>query len=604
MVVSMPNIQHIIALDYESYYDKEYSLSKMPTHQYVRDGRFRCLGCGFQFPGEAPFYARDHSETEQTLRRIDALGWDTVALIAHNAQFDGTVLYERFGGRKPGFWFDTQLMARYLIAQGKLPPDLSASLGKLAPLVGMEKGDTWAAVHGSEMERADYGLDDIRITMALFTWFMKKGVPADELEYMDMNVRTATEPVIVLDHALLTEAATVTPEDQQLHKLLRKDANMVALLERLGVEVEYKTTPKGARKPALAKTDTFMQELVNGGLGLASELASRRLEANSSITHSRARTMLNVGDPLPTPLLYYGAHTGRDSGRDNLNAQNFPNKGPLRKALMAPEGYVFVVGDSSQIEARGVGWQAGDERLLAVFREADASGDAAKDAYRIFGGRYMYRKSPEELDDGERAISKGGLLGLGFGQGWRGLQAGSRRQGLVVPDDMAQLAVDGYRGGFDRVPKWWRRLMRWVLADGYLDLPDGRRLTYPDVGEEVVDEERGVPDPVFYRHTIFSKGVPRGKRQRVKLWHGVLAENRTQAAMRSVVFWQAMMMRRDGLRVISKSHDEVICLVRDEDANDAAACMLRWLRTPPPWAEGLPLNGKVVIGKRYSECKG
>lgn len=599
----MPNIQHIIGLDFESYYDKEYSLSKMPTHQYIRDPRFKCLGCGFEFPGEEPFYAKDHDAVEHVLKRIDAIGWDKVALVAHNAQFDGSVLYERFGRRAPGFWFDTQLMARYLVSQGALPPDMTVSLARLASLVGMEKGDTWAAVHGTEAERADYGLDDIRIMMALLRLFFQKGIPSDELEYMDMDIRTATEPVLVLDEPLLEEAATVTPQDEQLYKLLRKDANMVALLERCGVEVEYKTTPKGTVKPALAKTDTFMQWLLEADLGLASELASRRLSANSSITHTRARTMLNVGAPLPTPLLYYGAHTGRDSGRDNLNVQNFPSKGPLRASLVAPEGYVFVVGDSDQIEARGVGWQAGDERLLEVFREADASGDAAKDAYRIFGGRYMYRMAPQDLSHDERQISKAGLLGLGFGQGWRGLQAGSRRRGLVIEDSLSQLAVDGYRGGFARVPAWWRRLMRWVLEDGYLELPDGRRLTYPDIGEEVVDEDTGKPDPVFYRHSIFSKGVRKGQRQRVKLWHGVLAENRTQAAMRSVVFWQAIMMRRDGLRIVSKSHDEVIAIARIEEAEEARACMLRWLRTNPEWAAGLPLNGKVATGRTYAECK-
>lgn len=596
------NLEFIIGFDYESYYDKEYSLSKMPTHQYVRDERFKCLGCGFQFPGEAPFYARDAAEVEKVLKRIDDIGWDRVALVAHNAQFDGTVLYERFGGRKPGFWLDTQLMARYLVAQGRFPPEQTVSLAALAPLVGMTKGDTWAAVHGTEAERADYGLDDIRIMMALLKVFLGKGIPPDELEYMDMKIRAATEPVLCLDIPTLEETATVTPQDEMLHKLLRKDANMVELLERLGVEVEYKTTPKGKRKPALAKTDTFMQELVAGDLGLVSELASRRLEANSSITHTRARTMLAVGEPLPMPYLYYGAHTGRDSGKDNLNVQNFPNKGPLRGCLRAPPGYKLVVGDSGQIEARGVGWLAGDERLLEVFREADRANDPGKDAYRVFGGKYMYRKSPEELDDDERKIAKAGLLGLGFGQGWRGLKIGSRRRGLIISDDMSILAQDSYRGGFDRVPPWWRRLMRWVLQDGYVELPDGRRIYYPDVGEEVWDEEEGVVEKVFYRHQIFSKG-PRGRRQRVKLWHGIVAENKTQAAMRSVVFWQSAQMRKDGIRVIGMSHDEVIAIARIDEATDCAASMLQWLKTPPPWAEGLPLTGSVNIGDTYAECK-
>lgn len=613
----MHNVSYIIGLDFESFYDKDYSLGKMPTHQYVRgdqqrfDGgewhyfedKWQCLGCGFQFPNEEPFYAKDTDAVEAVFQRIDALGWENVALVAHNCQFDGSVLYERFGKRKPAFWLDTQLMARYLVAQGKLPPDQSVSLAKLAPLVGMIKGDTWAAVHGSEEERADYGLDDIRIMMALLRKFLAYGFPADELEYMDMKIRGMTEPVLCLDKPLLEEAATVTPQDIELHKLLRKDANMVTLLERLGVEVEYKTTPKGKRKPALAKTDAFMQGLVASDQGLASELASRRLDANSSITHTRARTMLNVGEPLPFPALYHGAHTGRDSGSDGYNMQNMPRGSVLRRSVKAPPGHKLVVGDSGQIEARGVGWLAGDERLLDVFREADASQDDRKDAYRIFGGRYMYRREPQELDSEERGIAKAGFLGCGFGQGWRGLKAGSQRKaGLIIPDEMAQLAVRSYRQGFDRVPKWWDRLIAQVFEFGYVELPDGRRVYYPDVGEEVVDEEKGTPEPVFYRHLLFSKG-PKGKRQRVRLWHGVIAENVTQASMRSVVFWQAKQMRRDGIPVLGMSHDEVISIAKEDEAQDVAERMLGWLRTPPPWAEGLPLNGEVKIADNYAEAK-
>lgn len=110
----------LIIFDFESYYDKEYSLSKMPTHAYVRDDRWKCLGCGFQFglDGE-PFYTED---PEPVFRKIDAYGWDKVILVAHNASFDGTVLTERFGGRKPGKWLDTSLIVRWAIAQGHLPP--------------------------------------------------------------------------------------------------------------------------------------------------------------------------------------------------------------------------------------------------------------------------------------------------------------------------------------------------------------------------------------------------------------------------------------------------------------------------------------------------
>ncbi len=36
----------LITLDFETYYSREYSLSKMTTEEYVRDPRFEVIGVG------------------------------------------------------------------------------------------------------------------------------------------------------------------------------------------------------------------------------------------------------------------------------------------------------------------------------------------------------------------------------------------------------------------------------------------------------------------------------------------------------------------------------------------------------------------------------
>jgi hypothetical protein len=38
----------IIALDFETYYDKDFSLSKMTTEEYIRDERFETIGVGIK----------------------------------------------------------------------------------------------------------------------------------------------------------------------------------------------------------------------------------------------------------------------------------------------------------------------------------------------------------------------------------------------------------------------------------------------------------------------------------------------------------------------------------------------------------------------------
>jgi hypothetical protein len=580
----------LIVLDFESRYDDGYSLKKMTTHEYIRDSRWKCLGCGFQIDGGDPFYLTD---PEPMFRKLDAFGWDGVALIAHNALFDGSVLWERYN-RKPGYWFDTNLLARWAIAMGYLPPDTTTSLFALAPLVGMSKGDTWAAVKTGGQALEDYGLDDVKITWALFRKFMAMRPPKEELDYMDMHIRCGTEPKIDLDVGLLQQAATITPQEIALGKILRKDANMEKLLWAFGVEPEYKTTPKGNRKLALAKTDAFMQGLLEHPDERVQELAEARKNAGSSITRTRSATLLRVGAPLPCPYLYYGGHVGRGAGVDGYNMQNLPKKGPIREGVKAPEGYVFVVGDSKQVEARGVAFQAGARELIETFKDSDP--------YRTFGGRYVYHKAPEDLTEDERFVSKSGLLGLGFGQAGKGLQASMQRQGQIVPEVICRLAVVGYRVGYPEVPRWWKRVEREVLDKGFVDLLDGRRIIYHNLRREPWSEEDPRMTTVFDRAVIFSKG-PRGKMQRCRFWHGLVAENVTQGNARSLVFWQANNMRRDGIPIVGLSHDEIISIVPEEDAQEVEGTMLYWLRQTPDWARGWPVDGDVNVGKTYKEAK-
>lgn len=572
-----------IVLDFETVYDKEYSLSEMPTLQYIRDPRFKILGCGFKLDeNEEPFFVENPDEV---LKKID---WTDTIAVAFNAQFDGAILYEKYRIR-PRFWLDPMFMARWAIAQGHLSPDQDVNLKSLARIVGGEKGDTRAAVDTGGKALAEYCIQDIRLTWDLlqYLYSLKPNPPAEELAYMDLHIRMATEPAFCLDKPLLREAAIITPSDEAVHKILRKDENLIKIFEKLGVEVEYKTTPSGRKKPAFAKTDDFMQGLLNHDNLDVAKYASLRLSASSNIMRTRAQRFLDVGERFPMPLLYYGSHTGRSSGRDQLNVQNLPVKGPLRRALLAPPGCSIVVGDSKQVEARTIGWLAGDQALLDTFKTTDP--------YRTFGAKFIYHRGPEDLVPEQRKVAKSAVLGLGFGQGAAGFIRYCARNGIKIDENTACKAVDGYRGGFPKVPLFWRSCEQTVREFGYLTLPSGRKLTYPGLREEA-------GELFFNRHLIFSKGK-KGERQEIKLWHGVLAENITQATARDVVFWQALQFAREGWRVVHLVHDEIVAIVPDDDARRGADRLLYWLRRVPSWADGLPVDGEVGIGKRYSDCK-
>ena len=84
--------------------------------------------------------------------------------------------------------------------------------------------------------------------------------------------------------------------------------------------------------PALAQDDLFFQQLLVHPEAIVRELALARKAAKSWPTwikrvESMRRQAELRGGKLACPLNYYGSHTGRDSGCQNINMQNLPGRG-------------------------------------------------------------------------------------------------------------------------------------------------------------------------------------------------------------------------------------------------------------------------------------
>ena len=100
----------VYTLDFETYYDQEYSLSKITTEEYVRDPRFEVIGLAIKKNDKATKYVNDPALIERLLSHID---FSSSAILCHNTMFDGAILSWRYGV-KPKVWFDTMCMARAL----------------------------------------------------------------------------------------------------------------------------------------------------------------------------------------------------------------------------------------------------------------------------------------------------------------------------------------------------------------------------------------------------------------------------------------------------------------------------------------------------------
>ena len=582
-----------LVVDFETHYGKDYSLKKMPTAQYVRDDRFQVLGVAYRrasFPSARPAWA----DPDDVVGNLSAFPVE-LPIVGHNLAFDALILRERVHTRHrpaPPLYLDTMLMARYCIAQGILPPDLRTNLAALAEHFGLEaKGDTAAAVAAGGEELAEYGRHDVWLTEQILKRLLPH-CPAFELKLMDLHVRMAVLASLDLDEDLCLaeiEAHTM-PED--IKKACGSADRFAALLRARGVEPGAKVSERtGKVAYAFAKTDAFMQSLQEHADPVVRKLAEFRLKSKSNLAKNRAERFLAIGAPFPVPLLYYGAHTGRSSGLDKLNMQNLPSGGRLRRALKAPPGHKLVICDSGQIEVRVLAWLAGCQSLLDTCAASDRG--EGPDTYVAFASQHLYGCGPDDVDKTMRKNAKPVVLAAGFGQGANGLINYAQAVfGIVMGAAEAQRNIDAYRRAYPEIVSYWRVVMDNVRQNGETQLPNGRKLTYPNLryeGRELWYE----------KHQIFSSKFV-GKRDKVKLWHGLAVENQVQAVARDVVMWQTLELAKRW-QVVLSVHDEVVLCVPEDQAEEAMADALQVFATAPPWAKGMPLIGDAVISNDYGE---
>ncbi len=341
--------KHIVCIDFETYWDsKEYTLSKMTTEEYIRDERFKAFGACLHDYGTdkvVQWYRAD-----ELARILSTYDWSVTAVLAHNAQFDVSIL-EWVYGVHPCFILDSLSMARALRGV-----EVGNSLAKLADAFGLPaKGQAVYSTNGirelsreMEKELAEYCKHDVYLCEQIFRR-LSSGYPTKELRLIDMTLKMYTRPVLQLDQAMLTNALHEEKEKREslLEKLGIEEADLAsnpkfaAVLETLGVPAPRKVSKTtGKQTLALAKNDALFQALLNGEREDVASLCEARLRVKSTTERTRAQRFLDISrrGALPVPLSYYGAATGRwtASKGSAINMQNLKRGSFLRKAIMAP----------------------------------------------------------------------------------------------------------------------------------------------------------------------------------------------------------------------------------------------------------------------------
>jgi len=604
---------NIITVDFETYYSADYGLKKYTTEEYIRSTQFEVIGVAVQVDdGEPEWFTGSMIETAQFLSGYD---WRNSLALAHNAVFDGFILSEQFG-IKPKGWLDTLSMGRALHGTevGGSLAVLSAHYGlgvkgtEVVNALGLRR-ETFPA---EQLERyGGYCKNDVTLTWKLFN-AMSGEFPPTELRLIDLTIKMFTEPVLWLDTVILEEhLGRVKATKTQLLGALDKDSLMsnpkfAELLREHGVVPPMKKSPTtGKQTYAFSKTDEEFKALLEHENNYVQTLVAARLGTKSTIEETRTERFIGIANrgALPVPLRYYAAHTGRWGGDDKVNLQNLPRSSTLKYAMIAPEGYVILDSDSSQIEARTLAWLAGQDDLVQAFEDG-------KDVYKIMASA-IYNTPVKEIGNEQRFVGKVTILGAGYGMGAAKFHAQLKNFNVLADLDEAKRIIDTYRLTYPKIVELWKdagvalkailqkqqtHLGRGDLlsvqgADGII-LPNGLRLKYPNL--RLHENEEGKTE-IVYDTKKGKATIPN------RIYGGKVIENVCQALARIIIGEQMLMIAKK-YRVVMTVHDAIAIIVPAAEAEVAKEYVELCMRLRPQWALELPLNCEAGYGTSYGDC--
>ena len=389
-------------------------------------------------------------------------------------------------------------------------------------------------------------------------------------------------------------------------------------------------TATGAADAQAATIAGLEHPLADARKALAS-IARGKLLAGLARVHADGR--------MRDTLVYYGAHTGRWSGRgmqlhnlprpaayfENLPADTtYPHtinaKGErvvdvdalaeeviagrpcdadsiallVRATLFAPPGRALVAMDFASVEARGTAWMAGDSAALDVFR-------SGRDPYKTAAAA-IFACDYDAVTKAQRQIGKIAELACGFGGG----PAAFEKFAHAFRVDVSALDLDAIVGAWRTLHAPIRAL--WYTCErAFRSACNGRPACAGPL--EFVPSDTGdavacfLPSgrPIVYNdaHAGEDSLSYVGSRGREHTYGGKLVENAVQATCRDLLARAMLTVDAAALPIVLHVHDEIVVEVREDSADDAARILRDAMLDVPAWAAGFPIDASGWTGRRY-----
>jgi DNA polymerase-1 len=430
-----------------------------------------------------------------------------------------------------------------------------------------------------------YAAEDADVTLRLHhaLWPLLQTQPTLRKVYEDIEIPLVPVLAGMEQHGVLIDVDELRKQSQQLGKRmheLQRDAWQSAghefnldspkqlqsiLFDRLGLPAKLKT-PTGQPSTNEEALEAIAEEhplprLILDYRGLA-KLRSTYTEKLAEIVNPRTGR-------VHTSYHQGAVATGRISSTDP-NLQNIPVRTEegrrIRQAFIAPEGWLVMAADYSQIELRIMAHLSGDEGLLRAFHEG---GDIHRaTAAEVFG------LAPDEVTSNQRHAAKAINFGLMYGMSAFGL---ARQLGVdrgEASDYMAR-----YFSRYPGVHAFMEATRTQAHRDGYVETLFGRRLYLENLSA---------------RNQALRAGAERA---------AVNAPMQGTAAdiiKRAMIAMAAWLKDRDDAHMLMQVHDELVFEVR-ADAVDVVREAVRQ-RMAGAAELRVPLVVDVGVGKNWDEA--
>jgi len=609
----------IITIDFESFYSREFSLTKMTTQEYILSPHFEVIGVSVKVGDDQTQWK---TSTRENIRLwLNQFPWDDAIVCAHNAMFDGAIL-EWIFDIHPKLYHCTMMSSRPICVpfttRGKSSLAEVSKFYNLPPkgteiqnALGMRRRD----FNEPAMQRyADYCMHDTELCYYIAKKHLPQ-LPQAEILLISATITKFTRPKLELDIDVLTTRLAEVLEEKAnvlercgLHNrdMLMSNEQFAAALIMFGVTPPTKISPRtGKETYAFAKVDKDFIALLEHEDVRVQLIVAARLKVKSTIEETRLQRFIDVyhamqatGSKFAAPLLYAAAHTHRFGGWDKLNLQNLGRASALRRGIKAPEGHQIIAGDLSQIEARITAVLAGQDDLVEAFRKG-------VDVYSAFASR-LYDFEVTKANTTERFVGKTCILGLGFGVGGVTLQNSLSIADVDVTLNESYRYVNTYRTIYPCIPALWSLMDKKVIqamAEGVrleigfnihtekeaIVLPNGMKLRYPNLYQKQVDG---------YNNWVYDY---RGNE--TTIYGAKLVENVVQALARIIVSAAEVRLIKAGWYAVLQVHDELLYVIPNAKVEIFSRVLQKILEQPVPWMPELPVAAEVAHGDTYADAK-